>query len=385
MKKEKVTEKEEEIKRLKKKFLVTEKDYITPATKDYKDTKGWKAYEAIQKLPMFVNKISEGSDGRKINIAWATGQFKKKIQGLPDAEVEALLKRKALYSKLFMKGMQSKRLAYLEVNKTKEQGGRKSVLDIKRAEIIELFGRMFKTKEVHRVVTEEWGIEVALGTLETYRKKHINIINQKIEEFKQDYSDIRLSIKKSRLEELVWMYYKRKRLYESTNNREDHKLLLQTLEQVRKESEGEMIRINGKIEFEQEQTIQNHLMVEAFKFLSLKQLVLARIAAKFHRNPLILQKSIAESYYSKYLQSPLPENFPGYPTSETYDFETMVKAAQDREEKENKEEVKVTIIPDENKVLTIKEQLIKRLQTLTKEVNKVKNDTLFSEEIATYE
>ena len=65
-------------------------------------------------------------------------------------------------------------------------------------------------------------------------KENITKIKELQENFKKDYSDIRLGYKGSRLEELQYIYNNRKSIYSKSNSREDEKELMTLIESIKK-------------------------------------------------------------------------------------------------------------------------------------------------------
>jgi hypothetical protein len=57
-----------------------------------------------------------------------------------------------------------------------------------------------------------------------------------IEKFKLSHVDMRLGVKRSRLEELTYLYGLQKEKFEETKRNDNYNLLLRTLEQIRKEA-----------------------------------------------------------------------------------------------------------------------------------------------------
>ena len=126
-------------------------------------------------------------------------------------------------------------------------------------DIIELLGRMFTVAEVVRIMGEDNGVIVNEDDVKGILKKYIVDIERKREEFRNRVADVRLYNKRPRLEELAWMYSKMKARYVSLNGIDAYNSMLRTLEQIRKEAEGDVLNINGVLDVNIEVTIQNHI------------------------------------------------------------------------------------------------------------------------------
>ena len=198
---------------------------------------------------------------------------------------------------------------------------------------------MFTIDEVCKIVNERWAIPIDRKQIVEFRTKYNTQIKSLIERHKESYDDIRLGIKKSRMEELSFLYGRQKEKYINGMNRDDYKLLLQTLEQFRKESEGDRLTIDGKIDIDYEVNINHHLNQQVFKTLNLKEVILGKVAAKMGINPVKLIYSLNNSYYKK-LSNVLgdfdPDQAEGsetiYPSQMNYDFERIRKYQAQRDQ-----------------------------------------------------
>lgn len=258
----------------------------------------------------------------------------------------------------------------------------KNFFEKRYTELIEYFGRFFTLEEVFRVVNYEWGHKVTMKAIGKWRLDNIDKINARQEEFKKDFSDIRLGYKKSRLEELTYLYNTRKAVYNEKLKVDDGRELRGILEQVRKEVEGDTLLINGNINHSHEILIKSQVTDNMMKGLNLKSMILSRVAAKLNINPIALQYQLANSWYAKFTGfAPADNNINTdeiiYPSSFIYDFEDLKRKntavmAEDAEivelmEPKSNEEQKQT-------AADIKAQMLKKLMdnrtlnTKTKEV-----------------
>lgn len=354
-----------------------ELDFKTPP--EVTDKEAYQRYLKLKAHPILNGKkLMPLSDGTMLNLGLPLPKLKERIKLLEEEEQARVMARKKVFSEIHCKANAWKQKAY----KIEGTGGHNAILDGKSAEMIDLFGRMYTVKEVHKVCVQDWKLDIAVSTVESFRKKHQQVILQKIEEFKRDYSDIRLSVKKSRLEELVWMYGQRKGIYELSKKKEDYDLMLKTLEQIRKEAEGDSLRLHGKLEIDQELTIQQHIRTEVFKTLNIKQIILGRISSKMGLHPLLLQKTIMDSYYQKYFNAQQFDENPGSPTMETYDFNrigSLVAASDESNKRFLEAQVVSSKVHDEPKVEQVKNALLTKLLSVSQNINNVRNANTKSE------
>jgi hypothetical protein len=264
------------------------------------------------------------------------------------------------------------------VNQYGEKVEYRSIFEPVKEQMIELFGRMFTDKEVLEICLTQWKLNVKLNAVNDFRRKHITEINKRIEEHKRTYSDIRLGHKRSRLEELVWLYGKRKRIYEISNKGEDHRLLLSTLDQIKKEAEGDVLRIDGNLNIGLDVTISDHINKDLNKTIPIKEIVMARVAAKTNVDPIKLMSYIDQSLYRQVLdvQDAEFEEMPQYPSLQNYDFDKISRMQQQKEQ-QKAIEAKIVNKPDQNEVNqaeVLRQMLLKKLSKEQGEINREKNN-----------
>lgn len=333
------------------------------------DKKAYLQYQVLAKNPIVgKDKIFDASDGTEINLGWLPHHLTKKIEHLPLDEQEEILQKKDEYFSINNNMTVLKRKAY----GLKQGSGTSSMLEVKKDEVIELFGKMFTPQEIIKTINVDWGIDFnSMPMLSKFRTKYKAEIEEKIEKFKAEYSDIRLGIKRGRLEELVYLYNSQKDKYEENKANDSYRLLLQTLESIRKEAEGDRLTIDGKVDVKYEASIQVHLRNEIFKTLNLKEIILARVAARMNVSPIKLIYSLNNSYYKRFsnVLGDFDPEVEGeemtYPSQMGYDFERIGKA-----QKQMDKDIEDAIILDEEenagksteKAQDIKSKLLAKLR-----------------------
>ena len=195
--------------------------------------------------------------------------------------------------------------------------------DSLETDIVELLGRMFTIPEVVKIMGEDNEVIVTEEQVKQVMKRRLGEIERKREEYRNKVADVRLYNKRPRLEELAWMYGKMKMRYVAYEGIDAYNAMLRTLEQVRKEAEGDQININGSLDVNINVEIQAHIQKEILKTINLKEIILGRIAARMGYDTKKLIASLHNSYYSKFVQisgefSPTAEM--EYPSLVNYDY-----------------------------------------------------------------
>lgn len=259
----------------------------TEAYQDYLEMK-----EAFEKSKERVYKTSKGE---YIDFASPVTHINRVSEGLDKKERTFIddmsHKYKILNGLLILK----KKEAFIPKNKTSNE----DVLKIKQSEILELFGRLFKVPEVLRIIKTEWGYETTRDNLNSFVKQNAEKIKSLQEEFRRDYSDVRLGYKRSRLDELTFLYNTTKQKYLQDEVREDAKLLQSLLEQIKKECDGDLvINLNAKVEVEQNVTLQ--IQNEMMKNFNITALVINKMAGKMNFHPNFIVSRLVNSHYAKF-------------------------------------------------------------------------------------
>lgn len=250
-------------------------------------------------------------------------------------------------------------LAYKSGNN--DESTYKGILNPYTAQLLGLFGKFNSVPEVHKIITTQWGLPCSFETVEKFRNNNYELILTEQDKYVKDWSNLKLVYKKSRLDEYSGLYENRKIKYDETQNREDYKLLLQTLEAIRKEVEGERLTLDGNLEVNVQQTINLHIQQDVLKNLNILQFIIARVAVRLGLDSAFLMQRLQKSYYSKFTGFEKPDNNRNtdeiyYPSRELYDF--------DRIEIENA------------KIVEEEQQVVLPLPEVKEEIIEVKNNLL---------
>ena len=214
------------------------------------------------------------------------------------------------------------------------------VLENRKADMLGLFGKMYSAEEVHRIVTQDWKVSVSIYAIENFRTKNLDKIIELQKEYTNNYQDVRLGYKKSRLEEYMWLYNETKQQYENTQSKEDRKFLKELLESIKREVEGDIIRIEGDLQVNIEHTLNVHVQKEIYSKLPINEMILTRIAMRTGVNPLLMLYRLQNSYYSKFTGF-LPKSedetltLPEYPSSHVYDLDKLQQQNMNRNAQES--------------------------------------------------
>ena len=311
--------------------METNKTILIP--EDVVNPKEYKKMLALEKHPILHNTTYISSEGDEINIGMLPHILRKHIEHLSPKEQEDVLELKRKYNQMRAKVSTAKSLAFGRAGcygGKKKENIEKYKLSPFEEDIIELLGRMFTIAEVVKIMGEDNGIIIDEDDVKGVLKKHIVEIERKREEFRNRVTDVRLYNKRPRLEELAWMYSKMKARYVALNGIDAYNSMLRTLEQIRKEAEGDVININGAIDVNIEVTIQNHIQKEILKTINLKEIILGRVAARMNYDPKKLIAGLHNNYYAKFVDISGefdPNAEMNYPSNSAYDFAEIERNA----------------------------------------------------------
>lgn len=262
------------------------------------DKAAYLKFIALSRNPIIKNHYVETSDGENINLRTAPQWIRKYIAHLTPVEQEEIMQKKQEWQRINMKMRAAESTAF---GKKYGRVGRPKQ-DSLEHDIVEMLGKMFTIPEVVRIMGEDNEIIVSEDQVKSVMKRRLPEIERKREEYRNKVADVRLYSKRPRLEELAWMYSKMKMRYVAYNSIESYNAMLRTLEQLRKEAEGDQININGALDVNVNVEIQAHIQKEILKTINLKEIIIGRICARMGYDPKKLITSLHNSYYSKFVQ-----------------------------------------------------------------------------------
>lgn len=325
--------------------------------------KEWRKYLLLKNNPVMRNTIYIASNGKEINIAMLPHLLRKKIEDLSPKEQEEILNKKAQWQHLRAKISVAHATAFGRAGCFgKNKGFKGARLSPFENDIVELLGRLFTIDEVIRIMGEDNGIEITREDVQDVIRKFAVEIEKKRDEFRNKLVDVRLYNKRPRLEELAWLYNKMKYRFIAYNGIDAYNCLLRTLEQIRKEAEGDILNIRGALDVNIEVAIQEHLQAEILRTINLKEVILGRVAARMNYDLKKLVAGLHNSYYAKFVEisGDLDEDaVMEYPSASAYDFTEIERTAKDDKMEVQVEEVSKE---DKEKATNIKNIFLQKLR-----------------------
>lgn len=338
------------------------------------DLEAWNRYLKLQKdLDETPDRMVQTSDPKVIvDLCTSNYILGKMMAHLNVEERESIYNKANPFKAIIQKMNAEKRKAFGNV---KAQSGL-GVVGIKQAEILELFGKFYTASEVHKIITQDWGYEVNPSTLNAFRADNIDRIVELQEQFKMDHSNVRLGIKRSRLDELSYLYERTKDKYIKSESREDAKLMQSLLESVKREVDGDLV-INGKFQVDIQQTIQMQIQQDLIKDFNITSLIMSRLAGRMGVNPELIISRLANSMYAKFIGFRAPEisredDEIVYPSNVIYDITAIQEKNRLLMEAEEQKK-SLPIIDDKAKLLSMKEKLIAKLEEDRRKLNESQN------------
>jgi hypothetical protein len=230
-----------------------------------------------------------------------------------------------------------------------------------------LFGKYYTIDEVYEIVIGQWQIPTTRQILSDFRKTNMQQIEEKKKMFNASFSDVRLGHKRSRIEELCMMYgiFKTKLVTNNIKQETTARLMKDLLKDIKDEVEGDVITINGSIDLNINATIEHHVKAEALKHISIRQIIIGRVAAKRNVSPELLISQLSKSYYSGFIETEEIEyEDVVYPSEKAYDFNVIETQAEERKRESIVEEAKRKLKLSEMAKLGAKKDIKKKLVAL---------------------
>lgn len=357
-----------------------ESDQINTIPETVKDVESYKRWLEMKEMPALKleNRMMDTSDDQQIDPMVLPHILTKRISHLPLEEQETIQRRHKALKVLQMKISSEHMKAFGTPKRNGHTSLQRVLLDERAAELIEYFGRYFTIPEVHKIVTTEWGYSVQIGSVRQFRKRNLDKITARQEHHKRDYGELRLSHKKSRLEELQELYADRKQKYQVSGTKDDYKLLLQTLQQIQKECEIDTIRLEGQINHNVEVTLNYHIEQEVMKNMTINDIIIGRVAARNGVSTNFLIERLHSSLYARFSGFSEPEDPNNlmnqeiqYPSAIVYNWD-QIRKIEDEKVKADKELMAHKTIPEETKeeMGSVKSVLQQRLDEMKGDLNK---------------
>ena len=178
------------------------------------------------------------------------------------------------------------------------QGRSGSILESHAEDLLDLFGRLHSIDEVHKMVVQDWGLSLNRQTLVVWYSRNLKEIDRLRDQYASDFSDVALTKKRARLDKRSVMFYTYYNKWMNDPRIEYARLMLQILDQIEKEVEGENININVQGQINVDMTIEvNKSLYEAQKRVPMNNMILAMVAAKRGIDPTRLMTQLTTSYY----------------------------------------------------------------------------------------
>lgn len=321
------------------------------------------------------------SDGTVVNLKTPNSKLPFKIKHLEEKEQERILRKRKVYNSLNTKQQNFFRSAIGAYKDGKSTTTHEKLMTEKKAELLEYFGRFYTIDEVHTITRKDWGTTyITKEVLSHFFKDNFDEIARLREKHKEDFDHLRLTHKASRIEELMWMYNKLKLKYETSSNREDHRTLLQTIESIRKEVEGDRLTIQANVDINIQEEVNLQIRNELMKTIPLREIIIGRISARMEISPRELIGDMNKSYYARMnrlLEDTDEIEFEelGFPSEQSYDFEAIGSNHKQNEENKirNKEIKEAEKKRKENSEATAKNEALKE-KLLAKLKNKIANN-----------
>ena len=175
------------------------------------------------------------------------------------------------------------------------------------------------------------------------------------------------------------MYNNRKSRYGKAYSREDEKQLISILGEIKKEIQGDLV-VNANVNLQIEEKSNQFIEQEMLKSLNISMFVLARICGRMNVNPNLVLSRLAHSRYAQF-SGYSPNGLSSTAETDTIDYASNIvynwQEIEAKNEEYVKENQKLAELPKvEDKALSLKEKLLKRLEEAKKPLDSSKNNLL---------
>lgn len=317
-----------------------------------KDKKAHEEYLKLLEHPMFgPNRyLQTSNEDIIIDPHMARDSIQLKIKRLPKDERDRIMKKLAVFTLNWNK-LQKLRVKALGKGKTKNTLTK--VFEERKVELIAQFGALRSYEEIIKLIKYDWGYNVTARTLQRFKIKHKDAIDRETINFHKDHSHLRLSHKRGRLEELEYIYKKRKAVYDNNPSIANERQLLTITDQIRKEMDEKRMQLDIDITANIQKSINVRLREDVMGNMSVNDIIIARAAHKMGVNPRFILSRLHNSLYAtvagaKAPHGQLEQEEIIYPSQYVYDF-TKIKKQHHEKGDVGLELAEYEEIPEESK------------------------------------
>jgi len=185
-------------------------------------------------------------------------------------------------------------------NAINKGGKHKSIFEMRKGDILEEFGKYKNIDQMHKIL-HEWGFKENRNAVSKFYYANIDEIKGRRARFASTEKDFYLSTTAGRVESLSYLYYELLELFQSNKNVRYASEVRAVIEQVRKEINGDEIRltIDGKIDITA--SIQaNRSLQELNKKIPVNMIVVGIVAAKKGLNQADIMSQLTNSFYKNF-------------------------------------------------------------------------------------
>lgn len=239
------------------------------------------------------------SEDKEVNLLCMRHHLNKFTNHLPDQEQKRIVIKYNRFSKLkpyigHLKRYLNKQ--NIDINQ--------NLLDVKKAEILELFGAYYNIEEIHKKLIEDTGVPIELATLRKFHSRYRLEIEKLQLDYDKNIGTIGITKKRSRLEQIDYMIRVCKQDMDSVSGKSRLPFIatqIKLLEQARKEVEGNQLFLNIDGTININATVESTRSIESlYADLNFNQLIIAMMAKQQGVNPLLIHYKMLNSYYAKH-------------------------------------------------------------------------------------
>lgn len=175
------------------------------------------------------------------------------------------------------------------------------IIQGRKGQLIEEFGRYRTIDQVYNMVTVDWGLKISLPKLREFFEQNLADIRDRRARFVTESKEFYLTTETGRVESLSYLFDEIMKLFKETKQIKYSAEVRAIVEQVRKEIKGEEIRltVDGKIDITA--SIQaNRTIQELNRIIPINLFVVSLIAAKKGIEPTSIMAQLSHSFYSKW-------------------------------------------------------------------------------------
>lgn len=340
------------------------------------DKKSAEDYNILQE-EMYNNSLTiiDLGDGKRVNLLGIKDKVLKQINHVEDDRKKEIMEQFDRITKMKLQLGVLKRRAFGMAGEKRQ--GVTSLMEVHKSKVFEWFGMLYSEEDIQKKLSEI-GLSVHISLIQRFRQQNKMEIEKLQHEYEMDWRSVSISRKRSRLDQLSYIYNKTKQEFDSASGTKQlpfSKEMREVLKQVRQEIEGDTLKldVNGNININASLEV-NKSTEELYSSINFLSLLIGRVSARFGINPTVLHYQLTNAWYAEFTGFKRSTNQtlkPNYPSGIVYNWDEIEEKYEKQNNKyneldKNSQIPEAVIVEQKPKKETLRRLMLEKIKEMDK-------------------